>query len=137
MTENNTFVTGSDASYFPMLLEWIHSIRRFEQADDMDICVIDAGMTKEQLAVLKEKVSKIVKPDWPCDIPERKIRGREFLKSCVCRPFINQIFPGYDLYFWLDSDTWVQDWDGPDYFLQGARKGHMSLTSSAVVMVSP
>jgi hypothetical protein len=125
------FVTGADSNYFPMLMEWIHSIRRFEQADNIAICVLDTGLTDPQRKILLEKVDRIEQPDWPCEIPARKIRGREFLKSCVCRPFINKIFDGYDIYFWLDSDTWIQDWDGPQYFIDGAHKGHMSVTTSA------
>ncbi|MGH6976466.1 MAG: hypothetical protein ACREED_05505 [Stellaceae bacterium] len=24
-------------------------------------------------------------------------------------PFLRRYFPGYDVYLWLDGDTWVQD----------------------------
>lgn len=128
MSEKITFVSGGDANYFPMLKEWIHSVRRFSESKDIDICILDSGMTEAQLEELKRHVTKIVNPDWPCDIPDHKIRGREYLKSCVCRPFIPKMFPGYDMYFWMDADTWVQDWSGPDLFMQGARKGRIALT---------
>lgn len=124
----NTFVSGSDHNYFPMLLEWVHCIRSFPQSKDFDICILDAGLTPEQLEILKPLVSKIHNPDWPCDIPERKIRGREFLKSCVCRPFINTYFPGYETYFWMDADTWVQNWRGVELFMKGAARKKITLT---------
>ncbi|MCB1651610.1 MAG: hypothetical protein KDI46_06110 [Alphaproteobacteria bacterium] len=111
-----------------MLREWIHSVRRFEQARDMDICILDAGLTPEQIEALRPLVSKIVNPEWPCPLPDHKIRGKDFLKGCVCRPFLPQIFPGYGTYFWMDADTWVQDWRGPELFLQGAAKGKIALT---------
>jgi hypothetical protein len=27
----------------------------------------------------------------------------------MARPFIRDVFPGYDIYVWLDADTWLQD----------------------------
>ncbi len=124
-----TFVSGSDHNYFPMLLEWIHSIRSFPQSRGMDICILDAGLKPEQVEQLRPLVAKIHKPDWPCPIPDSKIRGREYLKSCVCRPFINEYFPGYDVYFWMDADTWVQNWSSIDLFLQGADRRKITLTA--------
>lgn len=122
-------VSGSDSNYFPLLLEWVYSVRAFPQSRDMDICILDAGLTPEQVATLRPLVRHIHKPDWPCPIPARKIRGREYLKSCVCRPFINRYFPGYDIYFWMDADTWVQDWRGPELFLKGAEQQKITLTA--------
>ncbi len=122
------FVSGSDSKYYPLLREWIESVRQFPQATEADICIIDAGLTAEQIEKLKPLVTKIVAPDWPCKLPESKIKGRTFLKSCVCRPFIPQIFPGYEIYFWMDADTWVQDWRGPELFIEGGRNGKIALT---------
>ena len=76
-------------------------------------------------------MKEIKNPDWPCPLPPDKIAGKEFLKACVCRPFLPQIFPGYDIYFWMDADTWIQNWAGPDLFLQGAARKKIALTSQA------
>jgi len=92
---------------------------------------MDTGLTKAQLGYLSNENVRVVKPDWPCDISSRKIRGREFLKSCVCRPFINKIFPGYDMYFWMDPDTWVQNPRGVDLFVEGAMRGKIALTAQS------
>lgn len=129
MTEKIAFISGSDSNYFPMLMEWVHSIRRFPKGDDFDICILDTGLTDRQCELLGSVVTKIVKPDWPCPIPARKIQGREFLKSCICRPYLKNYFPDYDLYFWMDSDTWIQDWEGVDLFIEGAQKKHIALTA--------
>ena len=123
-----TFVSGSDHNYFPMLLEWVHSLRSFDQSHDMDICILDAGLTDEQIEKLKPLVTRIHKPEWPCEIPEHKIRGREYLKSCICRPFINEYFPGYETYFWMDADTWIQNWEGVELFFKGAERKKITLT---------
>lgn len=129
MTEKIALISGGDANYFPLIREWIHSIRRFSQSKDMDICILDAGLTQEQVKKLESIDVKVVQGEWPCPIPRHKIRGREYFKACVCRPFLPEFFPGYDIYFWMDSDTWVQDWRGVELFLEGARRGKMAVTS--------
>lgn len=127
----NTFVSGSDANYFPLLIEWVHSVKRFPESKNFDICIMDTGLTSEQVQKLKPLVTTIVKPDWPCELPASKTEDKEYLKSCVCRPFIPQIFQGYETYFWMDADTWVQNWRGVDLFMQGAAMGKITLTSQA------
>ena len=87
-------ISGCDSNYFPLLKEWLHSVQRFPQSKQLDICIMDAGLTQAQCAGIEPHVTRIVRPDWPCDIEEQKIKGREFLKACVCRPFLPEIFPG-------------------------------------------
>lgn len=128
MSEKITFVSGGDANYFPILKEWIHSVRRFPESKNIDICILDSGLTEDQKAELRPHVAAIHNPDWPCDIPDHKIRGREYLKACACRPFIPKMFPGYNIYFWMDADTWVQDWRGIEIYLQGAKRKKLTIT---------
>lgn len=128
MSEKKVIVSGGDAAYFGMLDELVDSIRRFPESSRYDIAIMDAGLTPEQRKGLEEKKVVLFNADWPCPIAESRTKGREFLKACVCRPFINKFLPGYDLYIWLDSDTWVQDWEAIRLFTEGARTGKMSCT---------
>ncbi len=120
-------ISGCDSNYFPLLLEWLHSVRRFEQSNLFDICILDAGLTTAQIDRLKPHVTIIKNPDWPVELPKHKVKG-EYLKACVCRPFIPKIFPGYENYIWMDADTWVQDWRTIELFMKGADKGAIALT---------
>lgn len=133
MTDSGiALVSGSDANYYPLLREWLHSVQRFEAAREVDICILDAGLAPEQVAELRRcGVSRIVKPPFPEGIPEKRVRGKEYLKACLCRPFLPEIFPGYETYMWMDSDTWVQNWDAVALFLRGARekKDRLFITS--------
>ena len=122
------FVSGCDSNYFPLLLEWLHSLQRFKQADNFDICILDAGLTPPQIQRLKPHVKNIVNPEWPVKLPDYKIKG-EYLKACVCRPFLPQLFPGYETYVWMDADTWIQDWSCIELFLKGAEKEKITLTA--------
>ena len=47
-----TIVTLSDSNYFPLLEELIHSIRKFKQSENIDICVLDAGLTSDQIELI-------------------------------------------------------------------------------------
>lgn len=128
MTEKITFVSSADYKYFPLLREWVESIRSFPQSQNMDICILNAGLTPQQVEELRPLVTSIKDAEWPCPIPAHKIRGREYLKACVARPFLMNYFPGYDLYFWMDADTWVQSWEAVELFLQGGRTKKITLT---------
>lgn len=125
------FVSSSDHNYFPLLLEWMHSVRRFPQSKEMDICILNAGLKPEQVALLKADGCIVKDAEWPCDLPAYKIRGREYLKSCICRPFIPDYFPDYDTYFWMDADTWIQKWEAIEMFLKGAAKNKIALTAQS------
>ncbi len=126
-------VSGADANYYPLLREWIHSVRRFPESAGMDICIIDGGLSPEQREELKPLVAHIVAPDWPKGVPLHKVKGLDYLKPCVCRPFIPQMFAGYDTYLWMDSDTWVQDWSRVDMFLKAVaeKPDRIALTTTA------
>ncbi|MCM2344647.1 MAG: hypothetical protein NDJ24_08805 [Alphaproteobacteria bacterium] len=131
MTEKIAFISSADSNYYPLLREWIHSIRCFRESKDIDICIMDAGLTEEQIERLTPYAVKIIKPDWPFPVPAHKVKGKEYLKACIARPFIPHLFPGYDLYFWMDSDTWVQNWEAVDLFIQGGRRMKITLTGQA------
>jgi len=123
------FVSSADSNYFPMLAEWVHSLRRFEESSAMDICILNAGLNEKQISYLKGQGCIVKDAQWPCDLPRHKTQGKEYLKSCICRPFIPDYFPDYDQYIWMDADTWVQKWEAIEWFLRGANQGHMVLTA--------
>lgn len=126
-----TFVSSADYRYFPMLVELVHSIQSFEQSKEFDICIFNAGMTVEQVKKLENFGCFVVEPQWPCDLPKRKIKNKEYLKSCVCRPFIPDYFPNYELYFWLDADTWIQKWESLELYITGAQRNKIAIASQA------
>lgn len=123
------FVSSADSRYFPLLREWIASLRAFPQSKDMDIGIINAGLDEEQCQILttQDQVTAIAAPDWPCPLAAHRIKGRDFLKACVSRPFIPQLFPGYDLYIWMDADTWLQDWQAVEWLIAGASKNALAI----------
>ena len=54
--KKNVIVSLADSNYFNLLNELIDSINRFEQSNEIDICIMDAGLTEDQIKVLEKKV---------------------------------------------------------------------------------
>lgn len=125
-------VSGGDSKYYPMLLEWVHSIKSLmPQTNDIDLCILDAGLTAHQKGCLERMVKHVKSPEWPAHIKNSKIKNKEFLKACAARPFIRELFPDYDVYVWLDGDTWVQDWYAVDLLIHGAIKSGLAICPQA------
>lgn len=125
------FVSSADSNYFPLLAEWVHSIRRHPESAGMDIGILNAGMNERELDYLRAQGCIVKEAEWPMEFPAWKIKGKDYLKSCICRPFLPDYFPGYETICWMDADTWVQRWDAIPQFLSAAQSGKMALTAQA------
>ncbi len=129
MTQNRiALITGGDAKYYPLISELIASVRRFPQSSTVDIHVLDAGLTPEQRNTLHAQNIQTFAPDWPNADIARRGQGKEYVKACILRPFLRDLVPGYDIYIWLDGDTWIQDWSAIDLFIRGAETRAMTCT---------
>jgi lipopolysaccharide biosynthesis glycosyltransferase len=56
-------VTLADANYFELLIELIESIKRFPGSKEIKICVLDAGLSSDQIKTLSSKVHNIKKSE--------------------------------------------------------------------------
>jgi hypothetical protein len=48
-------------------------------------------------------------------------------EALTSRPFLPRQFPGYDVYLWLDADTWVQSDDAVEMLVDAAAKADVVL----------
>lgn len=122
-------VSSADSNYFPLLAEWLHSVRRHPESAAMDIGILNAGMTGAELDYLRAQGCIVKETEWPAQFPAWKIKGKDYLKSCICRPFLPDYFPGYETICWMDADTWIQRWDVLPKFINAAQTGAMALTA--------
>ena len=53
--KKNVIVSLADSNYFELLDELIDSIKSFEESKNTAICILDAGLNKEQVTKLEEK----------------------------------------------------------------------------------
>jgi len=128
--KKNTIVSLADANYFPLLEELISSIKRFKESDSTAICILDAGLTKEQKDLLEKKVDEIKSAEWDIDVPGYKVKGREWLKSQVSRAFLPKYFPDYEKYLWIDCDAWVNDWNCINLYFKACENGKLGITQT-------
>ena len=90
--KKNVIVSLADANYFELLNELVDSIKKFEKSKDIAICILDAGLTEQQIRLLSKKVDEIKSAEWDIDVSAFKVKGREWLKSQVSRAFCLNIF---------------------------------------------
>jgi hypothetical protein len=110
-----------------MLQGLILSCRDLDQGRDIPFCVLDLGLTEEQRYWLGDHVESIVRPEWDFDFPDRDQKSIAFMAQ-TARPFLPKYFPEYDVYMWMDADTWLQDWSAVKLHLAVAQTGQLAIT---------
>ena len=128
--KKNVIVSLADSKYFELLSELIDSIQRFEQSRDTAICILDAGLTKDQKSILLKKVEEIKPAEWDIDVPTFKTKEKEWLKSQVSRAFLPKYFPNYEKYLWIDCDAWVNDWSSIELYFKACNNGKLAITQT-------
>jgi hypothetical protein len=126
VTEKTIAITGGDANYFDLMRECVGSLRATEEGRAMTLGILDCGLTPEQRAWFAAQDAVIVTPEWDFDFPARA-GLKDGYKALLARPFLPRYFPGFDLYFWIDADCWVQQGDAIGLFLRAARTGALAV----------
>ena len=127
---SNAIVTLADSKYFELLEELINSIQSHEESKNVSICVLDAGLTKDQVSKLKKKVFSVKKAEWDIKVPGYKVLKKEWLKSQVSRAFLPKYFPNYEKYLWIDCDAWVNDWNSVELYFKACSNGKLGITQT-------
>ena len=129
--KENVIISLADSNYFELLDELVESIKSFEKSENTAICILDAGLTDNQKKILSEKVDEIKPADWDIQVPEFKVKGKEWLKSQVSRAFLPKYFPNYKKYMWIDADAWVNSWEAIELYFKGCENNKLSIATSA------
>jgi hypothetical protein len=128
--KKNVIVTLADSNYFLLLDELIDSFKRYEESNNVAVCILDAGLTEEQKEKLSLKVDEIKSAEWDIEVSRSKVKGREWLKSQVSRAFLPKYFPSYDKYLWIDCDAWVNDWKAIELYFKACENGKLGITQT-------
>ena len=128
--KKKAIVSLADANYYPLLDELINSIKRFKDSENIAICILDAGLTEEQKINLSSKVDEIKSAEWDIEVPDYKVKGKEWLKSQVSRAFLPNYFPNYKKYLWIDCDAWVNDWKCIELYFKACENGKLGITQT-------
>ena len=128
--KKNTIVSLADANYYPLLDELIDSIKQFKQSNDIAICILDAGLQVKPKELSLKKVDEIKPSEWDIEVPDRKVKDKEWLKSQVSRAFLPKYFPNYNKYLWIDCDAWVNNWESVELYFKACDNGKLGITQT-------
>lgn len=93
---------------------------------DFDLCILDVGLSPDQVAHLKTLAAAVVTVDWEFDFPGRD-RTPAYFMAMISRPYLRNYFPGYATYMWIDADAWVQDPAVISQFLAASAGGRIAV----------
>ena len=120
MPGKTILITGCDRRYYPLLQDFVTSVADSGGLNHVDLGIFNLDFESRQRAWLSRYAERIVPARSPLEpmLPADD-QGRRTLPSLV-RPFLPELFPGYDVYIYSDVDVWVQDWSGFERFIEGA-----------------
>ena len=95
-----------------------------------DRCILDAGLSNDQLKFLKPLVYSIKKANWDINVPGYKVLKKEWLKSQVSRAFLPKYFPEFEKYLWIDCDAWINSWSSVELYFKACSDGKLGITQS-------
>ena len=127
---SNAIITLADSNYFELLKELIDSINYHKESKNISICILDAGLTPDQIEIIKPKVYSIKKAEWDIEVPGYKVLKKEWLKSQVSRAFLPNYFPEFTKYLWIDCDAWVNSWSTIELFFKACENGKLGITQT-------
>jgi predicted O-methyltransferase YrrM len=123
-TTDLAIVSAADARFFDLLQGTVRSIRDKPQGRDATLYVFDLGFEESQRRwLLSQGVALYVPHDplWREGLPT-------YLHAFLSRSRIPDLFPGHDVYLWLDADAWVQRWDAVEAYIEGALASGFAVT---------
>ena len=115
----NLIVSSADDKYSLLIEELFQSTLKLE---NYDFAILDCGLDQTNKEKYKSRGVDIKIPNWEVTLPNYKIRNRNYLKAQFSRFYLHEYFPGYENYFWLDSDTWINCSETFEYYLKGVNE---------------
>lgn len=108
-----------------MLCELLDSLGTHPESRLWHIGVINVGLEAGQAEWLEDRFVRLVEGQW--DIPFAGCQhAPRYKQAFTVTPFLPEYFPGYDVYLWIDSDVWVQDWSAIEMYVRGALRDGMA-----------
>ena len=121
------FVTGSDQNLFYLAKGLILSLEEARSEHHAKLAYLDLGCEQPQLEWVTRHVDILCKPKD--DLGVSDLSGfKNYMLAQTCRPFLREYFPDFDIYLWIDADTWVQKPETLGLYLAAARKGRIAIT---------
>jgi hypothetical protein len=123
-------VSGSDSVFWPIAKGCVDSLGRAADHDSkLFLGFLDDGLEPEQIEYLTSKRFTVEPTRWCLGIPESFQKGFPGSRVKVSKTMLPDIFPGFDVYIWVDADAWLQEESAISELVQGAMTNEVSLVS--------
>lgn len=130
-------VTSCDERYAPLAKGLILSLRAHGfPLEHQQLCLLDIGCAKQTLGWMNEHGVHVVRFDASRHIPFPTQHLPTHVAAMAFRPFMRDVFPGFRVYLWIDSDTWVQQADSIHLYHQLAASGLYPIVISPLIDVN-
>lgn len=118
-------ITGADSAYFELMQKLLTTLSSAKTGLTYDLCVLDFGLSIDQIAFATHYSASVIRPDWAFEAPEG-LKSESNL-GYATRPILPRYFPNYDMYLWLDADISVQDGRFMSSFTAAAEDGSLAI----------
>ena len=119
-------VSASDSRFMPFLRGMIGSLDEVLDRGEAELACFDLGLDRADRAWLADRGAIVAAPRAHLGVQAGE-HGPALL-SFLARPFLQEYFPGYDVYVWIDSDVWLQDPAVLGRYVAGALASGMAVT---------
>ncbi|WP_374442523.1 hypothetical protein [Stella sp.] len=111
MSKGPIIVTGCDHAQFRLAWGLLRSLARSGIRTQYAIGFVDGGLHPRERAALAQVGVEVARAGWDFDFPARTVLERTAPGLCTLygKLHLRTLFPGHDVYVWLDADTWIQD----------------------------
>lgn len=110
MSSRRIIISAANEPYYPLLSGLLRSLAPLARDHGIDIGIIDLGLSAAQKREVKRQFDATLRvPPWDYDPKIFNGPSAPFFKAMTARPHLPRHFPGYEVYAWVDSDCWIQD----------------------------
>ena len=113
--------TGCDSAHYDLVADLLASLTDAgREGLDVGLVHVGADTLPPALELAVDRVAHVADDEFVA----RGLKGFR-LAHLMIKPRLPQLFPGYDVYVWLDGDTWVQDRAGLDQIVFCAQQADL------------
>lgn len=128
-TSRLLIVTAADETFVPLLKGLVESLHRHGTPQRGHFACLDVGLAAGSRDWLRGYTDRVVNPEWDIPLDDALAIAKPHLRAITARPFLPRYFPGYDIYLWMDADTWVQEWYAIDWYAAAAADGRLAIAA--------
>ena len=117
-------VSASNEAYFSLQKDLFDSLRRVGVHVWASFAVLDLGLSRSQIEIFAHEGVLVYRPQ---SLYELEGMAKTLIdRAVIARLYIPEYFPGYDIYLWMDCDTWAQTDFGPREAVKWAGRAQLA-----------